>query len=369
MARVGIPNIDIVFKQKAVTAVQRSQRGVLAIIIKDTTNNADGVKHYVFKRGTDVTKSDFTTDNYNDIMRSFDVAVNKVHVFACAGSVEPKDAVKELEKVHFNWVVTNVKDYQQGLANYVKQFNADSKGHKVCCVVANATTTDSMYVVNLKGTGGNLNDDNNTAVTAESYTIRIASTLCNLPMNRSLTYYVFQDLASWDDTYITDDDNECIDDWIDKGYLCLINDDEQVKCARAVNSLTTFTSTETEDMSYIIIVESMNMILEDIYTTFKDYYVGKYKNSYDNQCLFFSSVNSYFRTLEDEEILEPTYDNQCGVDIEAQRNAWTAIGKSEAEDWSDSKVKNMPFRTWVYAQGDVKILNCIEDIKFTITMA
>lgn len=367
MARIGIPNIDIIFKQKAITAVQRSERGVLAIIVKDTTGSNEGIVKYVYRRGTDVTKTDYTEENYNDIMRAFTVAVNKVYVFKCAGNVEPKDVAKQLEQVHFNWICTNEKDYQQGLANYVKQFNTTSKGHKVCCVVANATTTDSKYVVNLKGKGGVLKD-NDTQVSAESYTIRIASTLANLPMNRSLTYYVFDELKSWDDTYL-DNDTNTVDNLIDKGWLLLINDDEEVKCARAVNSLTTFTSNDTEDMSYIIIVESMNMILEDIYTTFKDYYVGKYKNSYDNQCLFFSSVNAYFRTLEDEEILEPTYDNQCGVDIEAQRNAWTAIGKTEAEDWSDSKVKNMPFRTWVYAQGDVKILNCIEDIKFTITMA
>lgn len=364
MARIGLPNIDIVFKQKAVTAVQRSERGVLAIIVKDTTNNENGIKKYVFKRGTDVNASDFTTDNYTAIMRAFDVAVNKVYVFAFTGSTTPADAVKELEKVRFNWVVTNVADYQQGLSNYIKQFNNDSKGHKACCVVANATQTDSKYVVNLKGTGGT--DTEGKAVSATDYVIRIASTLCNLPMNRSLTYYVFQDLAEWDASYITTEKDA--NAWIDEGYLLLINDDEEVKCGRAVNSLTTFTSTDTEDMSHIIIVESMNMILEDIYTTFKDYYVGKYKNSYDNQCLFLSSVNSYFRTLEGEEILEPTFDNHAEIDIETQRNAWTAIGKTEAEDWSDSKVKNMPFRTWVYALADIKIMDCIEDIRFTVNM-
>ena len=34
--RVGLPNIDIVFKQKAVTAILRSERGILAVLVQDT---------------------------------------------------------------------------------------------------------------------------------------------------------------------------------------------------------------------------------------------------------------------------------------------------------------------------------------------
>ena len=365
MARLGLPNIDIEFTQKAVTAVQRSERGILAIIVKD--DKAAGVTKFVYRRATDVNKSDYLAEsNYTDIQRAFNVAVNKVYVFRCNATTEAKDVVKELEKVRYNYVCTNDTNYQSGLATYVKQFNADNPGHKVVAVVANVETKpDSKYVINIKGTGGTLVEGG--TVTAASYTIRVASTLANLPMNRSLTYYVFGELASWDDSYI--EDGKDINYWIDNGWLTLINDDEEVKCGRAVNSLTTFTGTDTEDMSHIIIVESMNMILEDIYTTFKDYYVGKYKNTLSNQRLFISSVNTYFRQLAASEILDPDYDNHCDVDATAQRNAWTAIGKSEAEDWDDNKVIHMPFRTNVFIAGDCKIADCIEDLKFVIALA
>lgn len=363
MARIGLPNIDITFRQLAVTAVQRSERGILAIIVKDG-KQTQGVTRFTYRRGSDVDKNSYEESNYKDIMRAFDVAVNKVYVFRCAGATDAKDAVKEIEKVRFNYICTNDKNYQQGLANYTRQYNANNQGHKIVCVVSNVETADSKYIINLKGTGGTLKDG--TEVTAEDYTIRIASTLCNLPMNRSLTYYVFSDLKSWDDSYI--DDENSINSWISKGFLTLINDDDEVKCGRAVNSLVTFTSTDTEDMSYIIIVESMNLILEDIYTTFKDYYVGKYKNTLSNQRLFISSVNSYFRTLVSEEILDDAYDNHAEIDVETQRNAWTAIGKTEAEDWTDYKVQQMSFRTNVYLAGNVKITNCMEDLKFIVSL-
>lgn len=362
--RVSTPNIDIVFKQLAVTAILRSERGILAVLVQDD-KQTEGVTRFTYKRGTDVSDKDYSDANYKAIKRAFDVAVNKVHVFRYASTVELADVLKEVEKVRINYICTNVKANQQDLANYVRQYNNDNQGHKIVCVVSNIETADSKYIINLKGTGGTLKDD--TAVTAEDYVIRIASTLANLPMNRSLTYYVFSDLKSWDDSYI--DTENTIGTWITKGYLTLINDDDEVKCGRAVNSLVTFTSTDTETMSHIIIVESMNLIIEDIFETFKRYYVGKYKNNLSNQRLFISSVNSYFRTLQGEEILDDAYDNHAEIDIETQRNAWTSIGKTEAEDWTDLKVQQMSFRTNLYLAGNVKITDAMEDCSFIISMA
>lgn len=362
--RIDLPDINIIFTQKAVTAVLRSERGVLCVIMEDE-KQTEGITRFVYRRGADVTKTDYSETNYNALMRAFDVGVNKVYVLRCKLSLDMTAIVKELDKIKFNYVCTNVKELQQPLANQVVQYNQDNQGHKCVAVVANITQADSKYVIQLKGTGGTLKDGGE--VKAEDYIIRIASTLCNLPMNRSLTYYVFEDLASWDDTYI--DVENPIGKWISEGWLTLINDDDEVKCGRAVNSLTTFTSTETEDMSYIIIVDAMNLIIEDIYTTFKDYYVGKYKNTLSNQRLFITSVNAYLRQLMREEVLDDAYDNHCYVDIESQRLAWLGIGKTEAEDWDANKVEQMTFRTVVYIAGDAKISNAMEDLKFVIALA
>lgn len=362
--RLDLPDISVIFTQKAVTAVQRSERGVLCVIMKDK-QQATGIKKFVYKRLADVTYTDFETSNFTALKRAFAVAVNKVYVLRCSADSTLVDIVKELDKIKFNYVCTNVKELQQDLADQVVQYNRDNQGHKCVAVVANPTQADSKYVIQLKGTGGKLKDGSD--VTAEDYLIRIASTLCNLPMNRSLTYYVFEDLASWDDTYLTTE--APIGKWITDGWLTLINDDDEVRCGRAVNSLTTFTSTDTEDMSYIIIVEAMNLIIEDIYTTFKDYYVGKYKNTLSNQRLFITSVNAYFRQLMREEVLDDMYDNHAYVDIESQRLAWLSVGKTEAGDWDDNKVQQMTFRTHVFLAGDAKISNAMEDLKFVIALA
>lgn len=362
--RLDLPDINIIFTQKAVTAVQRSERGVLCVIMKDAQQST-GIKKFVYKRLADIETTDFETANYTALKRAFDVAVNKVYVLRCSEASELTDIVKELDKIKFNYVCTNVKLLQQDIANQVVQYNKDNQGHKCVCVASELTTADSKYVINLKGTGGTLKSGE--TVKAEDYLIRIASTLCNLPMNRSLTYYVFEDLASWDDTYLTTETP--IGKWITDGWLTLINDDDDVKCGRAINSLHTFTSTDTEDMSYIIIVEAMNLIIEDIYSTFKEYYVGKYKNTLSNQRLFITSVNAYFRQLMREEVLDDSYDNRAYVDIESQRLAWLGIGKTEAEDWDDNKVQQMTFRTNVFLGGEAKISNAMEDLKFVIALA
>ena len=54
--------------------------------------------------------------------------------------------------------------------------------------------------------------------------------------------------------------------------------------------------------------------------------------------------------------------------MESQRSAWLSIGKTEAIDWDENKVKNMTYKSTVFLQGNIKILDAIEDLKFEIEM-
>ena len=114
--RLDLPNIDIIFTQKAVTAVQRSERGVLCVIMQDD-KQSDGIKKFIYKRGADVNKEDYSAANYTALQRAFDVAVNKVYVLRCNELAEFTDIVKELDKLKFNYVCTNIKSYQDQRTN------------------------------------------------------------------------------------------------------------------------------------------------------------------------------------------------------------------------------------------------------------
>ena len=365
MSKIGLPNIDIVFVQKAVSAIDRSERGVLCLCVLDSHANAEAVKH-VYKYETDIKATDYDDDNLAAIKRAFLVAVNKVYVISAPTGSDFSVFTPVLEGMKYNYVSVLAKAMQTELANYIVTKNANSPGKKYVALVANVTVADSKYIINLKGdwvqeVGASGHTD------MIQYLPRLASVLCNLPMNRSITYYELEDLEDVDSSFVTTEHD--LNYWTNEGYLLLFMDEDVIKVGRGVNSLTTFTSTDSEDMRKIIIVESMNIIIEDIYNTFKEYYIGKYKNSYDNQVLFISAVNAYFRQLQREEILDPNYDNHAEVDVELQRDAWLAIGKTEAEDWNTETVKDMTFKSYVYLAGSVKILDAIEDLKFTISMA
>ncbi len=368
---IGLPNIDIVFLQKAVSAVKRSERGTALIILKDDKQTEIG--YDIFKFEADVTDKKYNADTIKLLKRCFYVNVNKIVVLHVPTKTTAFADIKQVvDRIKYNWACTTVAEWQTDLVSYTKSRNVISKGRKVKCLVANVTVADDKHVVNMKGQYVHETDaDSKTNVKMTDYLPRIVSILANLPMNRSITYYELEDLDYVDNSFITNEKDA--NKWTDEGWLLLINDDEDnvVRVGRGVNTLTSFTSTDTEDMRKIIIVESMDLMLEDLYTTFKEYYVGKYKNHLDNQYLFISAVNSYFKSLTkvvNGEVLDPEYDNHAFVDVDIQRDAWLSVCKTEAEDWDEDKVKKMSFKSTVFLAAKIKILDAMEDLSFQITM-
>ncbi|MBB6214962.1 hypothetical protein HNQ80_001047 [Anaerosolibacter carboniphilus] len=356
---IGLPKIEIVFKQKAVSAVQRSAKGIVVLILKDDTGSFD-LKEY--KAISEIVAEDWTASNLKYINDAFLGTSAKVIAVSVPTTTTDliADAVGKLANKKFNWICApgGSATEQQALTTWVKGQNTNN-GKTYKALVFNATVTDDMHIVNFTNT--NVKPKGADEITGDKYLARLAGIFAGLPMTMSATYYVLQDLES-----VTEPED--VEAAINDGELVLINDEEEVKIARAVNSLVTLTTDRTEDMKKIIIVESMDMILEDIRSTFKEFYVGKYKNNYDNQVLFISAINSYFKTLAGEDILDINYSNKAFVDIETQRNAWLSIGKVEAETWDELTVKNNTFRSNVYLGGNIKILDAMEDLKFNITM-
>lgn len=357
---IGLPKIEIVFKQLAVSAIERSGRGVVVLIVKDDTDKSFNMVEY--KTSLEVDSAKFTAENVQYIKDCFLGTPAKVIVVRV--NVEEVSALNKAIEVigakNYNWIgfAEGTTEEQTALATYIKQTETDGLTKKA--VVFNCATADCMHVVNFKNAKVTFADERG-EVTGDKYVARLLGLLAGMSMNQSATYKILSDLTS-----VSEVTN--VEEAIDAGGFCLINDDEDVRVARAVNSLKTTSSTVTEDMKKIVVVESMDIIKDDITSTFRKEYIGKYKNRYDNQVLFISAVKSYFKQLESEEILDSSYDNTVEVDVEAQRLAWTSIGKTEAESWDETTVRNNTFRSNVYLAGSIKILDAMEDLKFVITM-
>lgn len=386
---IGLPKVDVIFKGLANTAVVRSGRGIACLIIKDNTGmdtlelskakketlvNEEELKAKSvitenkilkqYKGFTEVEKTDYAEENYKIIEDVFLTELNKLYVIKIPND-KTFDDIKPFIKKDINWIayIGETREEQKKLADFVKLENKSrSKRLKAICYNLQEAEADDMHIVNF--VNASVIKADGKSIVGYKYLGRLLGVLTGCRMDMSVTYNILSDLNSVEQIGDTDAINEAIG----KGKFVLINDDDGVRIARGVNSLQKNDKEHTEDMKYITIVEAMDLIYEDIINTFKQVYLGRFKNSYDNQVLFISAINSYFRDLAREEILDPNYNNISFVDIEKQRETWIENGKLEATNWSDIQVKDNTFRTNVYLQANVKFLNAMEDLLFIVNM-
>lgn len=346
---MGLPNIVVNFVEKANTAIARSARGIVCVVLTDATKTTE---LHEYKTAADITKTDWTTKNAQLLASVFDGGANKLYAVRTQSGKGISDVKATLDALKFNWIC-HLNTTQTDLVAYVKTRNEANSSLRIKGIVSGASTPNDDHVVNLKNTKAVLLDG--TELTGNEYLPRLAGLFAGLGMDRSATYYELTDLASVDD--VTKPGEA-----VDSGNLVLLNDYGTVKIARGVTSATS----GNDDFKKIAIIEAMDMIREDIMETFKNYYLGRYKNSLDNQSLFVASINTYFRTLTNEGILNPDYENLAEIDVEAQRSALVTAGKTEALDWDEQTVKNTPYKSYVFLKANVQILDAIEDLTFNI---
>lgn len=352
---MGLPEINIEFKGKAVTAVQRSQLGIVALILKDDKGTFDTK---IYKSIEEIESTDWSPEVLDYIQKAFEGTPSKVICERLAPDVTDYNAaLKRLNNKRFNYLAIPQIDGKDTtlISTWIKTKREKEK--KTFKAVLPNEKADHEGVINFTTSGIKVSENEYT--TAE-YTARIAGILSGLPFTRSSTYYELNEIDS-----ITEIDDP--DAAVDNGELILINDGEKIKIGRGVNSLTTTTTSKTEDFKSIRVVEVMDMIKDDIRTTFNDHYVGKVNNIYDNQVLFFRSVNAYFTGLSGDEILDPTFTNKADINVNAQRLAWEGIG-TDTSSWDDQMVKERSFKKNVFAAANIKIVDAMEDLDFDIAI-
>lgn len=358
---MGLPQIDVLFKTKAATAIKRSALGIVALILRDDTNISVLSSNVLTYKGVDdVNVSDWNEESLDYINQAFLGTPSKVIVFKYNDEKVINEILVQVGKTRFNYLAMPQATPEETatIASWIKSKRANErKTYKA--VLANLTVADDEGIINFTTTDIKLKNSDK-VYTAAQYTPRIAGILAGLPFTQSSTYYVLPEVES-----ITESDTPNED--IDNGQLILIHDGEKVKIGRGVNSLVTLGSTKKPDYQKIKIIEIMDMIADDIRQTFEDAYVGKYPNIYDNQVLFITAINAYFKGLMAEEILDPSFTNRAEVNVDKQRLAWEGIG-TDTTDWDDQKVKEMTFGSNVFLGGNIKPVDAMEDLNFEITV-
>ncbi len=353
---MGLPVISVEFKKLATTAVTRSTRGILAVILQDDTSTFD---YKIYTTLEDVTETEYTADNYAALARAFLAGPYQVIAVRVGTTKTLDDATKTLDTLAWNWVCAVPTTFQAGLVTYVKGLNTPRRIRKAKALVAAQATADDMHIVSVANSKVTIKgEDEETDIAL--YLPRIAGVLAACPMDESVTYKPLDDLASVSPV-------EDIDDAIDDGNLCLFVDDDAIRIARGVNTLQTLTGDYTEEMKKIAVVEAMDLIQEDIIRTFKNYYLGKKKNTADNQALFVTDILTYLNGLAEQDVLSRDEAITVEIDVAAMRAAWEAAGVSTAE-LSDAQVKKKTYRSQVFVAARAHVLDAMEDLKMIFTM-
>ena len=358
MATIGqinaSPNISIEFKTLATTAIQRSERGIICLILQDTKATE---KWYALKTISDVETAKWDTDSIKYINLAMHYGAFKVLIRVVQSGEDTSKVLKDLEMRRFNWLAypQALETEDQMVVNWVKQQfgNTGTIGKTIKYVSGYANNTDHVAIVELAngGTYKSIYGD----FTAQEYTAAIAGLIAGMPLNRSADNHVMNDLKE-------------VEDYEPKiGKLSLYTDEDVIRVNYGVNSKTTFDSTWKKDTRKIKVVEGMCFIVDDIRDTFKDYWLGKYINDYDNKMNFCSNVTKvYFKEMSPN-VLNGDYDNKIEIDIEAQKKVITLDGL-EADSMTDLEILQYPTGDDVYLTGDVRFADTMASLSLIMMM-
>lgn len=389
----GLPEVIIDFRTKSTTAISRSARGIVAMLLKNESTNVS--KSYKLQDSTDIPETGLTERNINLIKKCLKGTPLRILLYtlpldtvtAAEGEtlVSQASLLKQLHNVKWNYIChpTGSTQEQQDLADWVKT-ERENKRKTFKAIVANYAadhegiinfTTGSIREVNpdytdalLLVNGDESKVDTETTpeyltYTAAEYTARIAGILAGLSLDRSATYYELEevvDCATYED----------IDSNINDGELCLFDeqDGNGVKIARACNSLHTFTTDKGQDFRFIKIMEAVDMITGDIRDTFKNDYAGKVINDYNHKMLFIAAVGVYFRGLKGN-VLDASETAQNYVDIdEAAQKDYATLHGDDVSEMSVQEIREYNTGTHVYLEGRITPVNAMEDLKIDFVM-
>jgi hypothetical protein len=380
---MGLPRIDIQFKTLAATAIKRSERGTVALILEDDTSYSNPIE----MDGINDIPKDLSDTNKEQIQLAFMGGVKsprKVIAYiipenAEGASADYTEAQNYLETIIWDYLaVPQIKSSDvMAMATWVKGLR-DNKNMEVKAVLPNCKA-DHEAVINCtaqkiitaaadtydSGSGYDGGSKYGKEYTAADYCSRIAGIAAGCPLTMSITFQVLSEVT---DVLPHMTVEEC-DEAIDNGELILINDGEKVKIARGVNSLTTISADKGEDWQKIAIVDKMDLWKRDVTRTIADNYIGKYNNTYANKRLLIAAVQAYNDSLTAEGVLDdslPEYNNVT-IDIEAQRLFLESMGV-KVDDMDEQQIKEANTKSSVFITSNPKYLDAMEDMKISVAM-
>ena len=331
---MGLPQIAISFKDKGVSAIRRSQKGVALLLFERAGEDFSAE----YKSFAQIDKADHDENELIALERCFNEGVKKV-ICLSLGDIDAIKAENALKNHSFNWL---------GLCTD-KVSGADLKA----VVPYQYDFNDSAFVV-LGEASVKLAGDENTYTQAVLVSI-LTGMLAYMPLGESITYRRMADVVEY--SCKNDADGE-----IDRGRIVLTRDGEGYKIGRGVNNLVD----GAEDMKKIRVTESMDAILTDIKTSLEEGYIGKVRNDYDSKLLLCIAISGYFEGLG-ESVIDKSYANSVGISLEGQKQYLRERG-IDVDEMSEMEILRANTGSYVFLSGHIRFVDAMEDVAFSIEM-
>lgn len=348
---MGLPQVNIVFKELASSAIQRGERGIVALLLKDSA----GLGTYEIENVTDIPDT-LSADNKKQIELALIGGVNAplkviVRVGDSVTETTWTEALNWAETVKFDYLV--IPDIQTAdLATVTSWVGSQRENGKMIKAILPNHSADKEYIINFTTDSIKVGE---VTYTSAQYCGRIAGLIAGTPLNISTTYQVLPEVDSVE-SYTKSQLNTAIAN----GEFVIFHDGEKVKVGRGINSLVTTTVDKGESFKKIKIVDILDLYFQDITRTISDKYIGKYPNSYDNKALLLTAIQAYHKQLEVDQILDAGF-NSAGIDIEAQKNYLMGKGV-DVSKMSEQEIKVANTDDQVFIKSNIKPLDAMEDI-------
>jgi len=356
MSNLTMPTINLVFRQQAATAIARSQKGVVALILREAAAGLAG-KHYTLN-SKKAAPEGLGLVNVSAVDRVFlgYVKPPKQVLLYIIGDDEAISADCEALK----WLATQKFDYLAGPADLTAEEAAviknwiaaqRSDNNAIYKAVLPNLTANSEAVVNFVGAGIDIGEEQ--PLTAAAYCGRIAGLLAGTPMDISATYAPLPEVYDIARMTVAE-----MDEAVGAGKLLLYHDGEKVKLGRAVNSLTTITE-KSDAWKKIKIVEMLDMLQQDLRYAIQDNYIGKYANTYANKQLLVTAITDYLAGLAKDGLIGEDY--SCSINVDAQDEYLQSQGVNTV-NMSEDEIKQANTGTHVFLQISITPVDAMEDV-------
>ena len=360
MSTLKAPSVSITFAAAAASAVQRSTKGTVALILRDA---ALAGQTYTLASNKQI-PAELGTANQAAVARAFLGYVNppKKVLLYIMGTAD----VIAADCAALTWLATQTFDYLAGPADLTAEeatviktwtLAQRTNNHAIYRAVLPNTAGDNEAIINVTSAGSVVGDD---TFDAAAYCGRIAGLLAGTPMTISATYAPLSEVE--DVTRLTSDERDTA---VGAGQFIWYWDGEKVKADRAVNSLQTVASPKTDEWKYIKIVELIDMVTHDIRQAAEDSFIGKYSNTYDNKLLLVTAILDYLATLQSSGLIEDGY--TCQIDVDAQESYLQSQG-IDTSALTEQQIKEYNTGTNVFLAVSLTPINAIEDIAVSITL-